>query len=445
MRGAPSLSQEFSQEDALSGFDSREIARIERSSYLWNTLGGLVNAFQSVIMLMVLMRVSTPAVAGVFTIAYASANLFLNLGRYGMRSYQVSDVRQAYSFGAYLRSRVVTTVAMIVASAAYLAFSAVTLDYSADKVLVILFMTLFKAVDAVEDVYFGNYQQMGRLDVAGRLVTFRTASSIAVFGVGVVLTGDLLSPLVATTVYTTVFLVGALAYARRRYNLPRGSRTAPPGSVRDLLRTCFPLFLAAFLLFYIGNAPKYAIDACLGDVEQAYYGFIAMPVFIVGLLASFVYNPIITPMSRFWDEGRTGPFLRAFLQQVVVVLVITAVCDLGAFLIGAPVLGWLYNADLSPYTVELVVLVSGGGLYALTTLFTLGITILRNQRQLVWGYVLVSLAAMVVSNPVASRWGITGASWEYFFLMAVLALWFGIIFAVGFAKGSRRVRRRRSR
>ena len=445
MKGAPSLSQEFSREDALAGLDPRQIAKIERGSYLWNTLGGLVNAFQSVIMLMVLMRVSTAAVAGVFTIAYASANLFLNLGRYGMRSYQVSDVRQAYSFGAYLRSRAITTAAMLVASSAYLAFSAVTLDYSPDKVLVILFMTLFKAVDAVEDVYFGNYQQMGRLDVAGRLVTLRTASSIAVFGVGVVLTDDLLSPLVVTTVYTTAFLVGALVYARRRYNLPRGSRSASPRAVRDLLKTCFPLFLAAFLLFYIGNAPKYAIDACLGDVEQAYYGFIAMPVFIVGLLASFVYNPIITPMSRYWDEGRSSAFLRTFLQQVAVVLAITVVCDLGAFLVGAPVLGWLYNADLEPYTAELVILVSGGGLYALTTLFTLGITILRNQRQLVWGYVLVSLAAMVVSNPVASQWGITGASWEYFVLMAVLALWFGIIFAIGFARGSRNRRPHRSR
>lgn len=440
-----SVERALSCEDALQGLDARQVAKIERASYVWNTLGGLVNAFQSVIMLMVLMRVSTPAVAGVFTIAYANANLFLNLGKYGMRSFQVSDVRQAYTFGAYLRSRVITTAAMVVVSCAYLAFSAVTLDYSADKVLVVLVMGLFKAVDAVEDVYFGNFQQVGRLDVAGRLVTARVASSIVVFGVGVVLSGDLLAPLAIATVYTALFLVAALAYARRRYDLPRGDRRIAPGSVADLLKTCFPLFLAAFLLFYIGNAPKYAIDACLGDVEQAYYGFIAMPVFIVGLLASFVYNPIITPMSRFWDEGRAGEFLRMFLVQVGVVIAITAVCDLGAYLIGLPVLGWLYNADLSPYLAELLVLVSGGGLYALTTLFTLGITIMRNQRQLVWGYVLVAMAAMVVSNPVASRWGIAGASWEYFVLMAALSLCFGIIFAVGFARASRKRGRHCSR
>lgn len=445
MKASSSVERALAQEDALVGLSSREVAKIERNAYIWNTLGGLVNAFQSVIMLMVLMRVSSAAVAGIFTIAYASANLFLNLGKYGMRSYQVSDVHQAYSFGTYLRSRVVTTVAMVVVSAAYLAFSAVTLDYSLDKVLVILFMGLFKAVDAVEDVYFANYQQVGRLDVAGRLVTARVSSSILVFGVGVVVSGELLLPLVVTTVYTAVFLVAALVYAKRRYALPRGERSVAPGSVLGLLKTCFPLFLAAFLLFYIGNAPKYAIDACLGDVEQAYYGFIAMPVFIVGLLASFVYNPIITPMSRFWDEGKRGEFLRMFLKQIVVVIAITAVCDLGSYLIGIPVLGWLYNADLSPYRAELVVLVTGGGLYALTTLFTLGITILRRQRQLVWGYVLVALAAMVVSNPVAARWGIAGASWEYFVLMGVLSLCFGIIFAVGVAKGSRKRGRHCSR
>ena len=123
-----SVERALACEDALQGLDARQVAKIERASYVWNTLGGLVNAFQSVIMLMVLMRVSTPAVAGVFTIAYANANLFLNLGKYGMRSFQVSDVRQAYTFGAYLRSRVFTTAAMVVVSCAYLAFSDVTVD-----------------------------------------------------------------------------------------------------------------------------------------------------------------------------------------------------------------------------------------------------------------------------------------------------------------------------
>ena len=62
---------------------------IERAAYIWNTASGLLNAFQSVIMLTVLTHVCDVTTAGIFTIAYANANLFLNLGRYGVWKFQV--------------------------------------------------------------------------------------------------------------------------------------------------------------------------------------------------------------------------------------------------------------------------------------------------------------------------------------------------------------------
>ena len=65
---------------------------IEKSSYIWNMAGSMLMAFQSVIMLMILTRTVGLGEAGVFTIAYANASLFLNIGKYGMRNFQVSDV-----------------------------------------------------------------------------------------------------------------------------------------------------------------------------------------------------------------------------------------------------------------------------------------------------------------------------------------------------------------
>ncbi len=44
----------------------------QRSAYVWNTAGSMLNAFQSVIMLMVLTRVCDMATAGVFTTACAT-------------------------------------------------------------------------------------------------------------------------------------------------------------------------------------------------------------------------------------------------------------------------------------------------------------------------------------------------------------------------------------
>lgn len=400
----------------------------QRAAYLWNTAGSMLNAFQSVIMLMVLTRVCDMATAGVFTLAYANANLFLNMGSYGMRNFQASDVRPTYGFRAYGRSRLITCVAMVACSYAYLAWSAVTVGYPADKVAAVALMTLFKGVDSVEDVFDGNFQQQGRLDVAGRLMTGRVGSSIVVFAGTVIATRDLVLATGAGFAWTLAFLAFGLVLIRRRLSLPRPCDDAPEQSPWKLLRECLPLFLAAFLLFYVGNAPKYAIDALMDDTAQAQYGFIAMPVFVVGLLAQFVYMPMVEPLSQLWNAGDRRAFVGGFVKQILIVAGITFVCVAGAWLLGVPVLGWLYNTNLAPYQVDLCVLVLGGGFLALAQLFTMGITIMRQQSRLVWGYVAVAIAAALVSNPLVAAWGITGASVAYIACMVVLAGWFGVLF-----------------
>ena len=399
-----------------------------RSAYLWNTAGSMLNAFQSVIMLMVLTRVCDATVAGVFTSAYANANLFLNLGNFGMRNFEASDVEPRYGFAAYLRSRILTSLAMIVCSMAYLAWSAATVGYGPEKVWAIALMALFKCVDVVEDVFGGNFQQQGRLDVAGRLMTLRVGSATLVFCVTAALTKDLVLAIGAATAWAATFLALGLIIIRRRHALPAWHPEAACQRALPLLAECVPVFLAAFLLFYIGNAPKWAIDSTLDDVAQAHYGFIAMPVFVVSLLSQFVYMPMVRPLSDLWDADDRATFRREFVKQIAIVGGITAVCVLGAALLGVPVLGMLYNTDLSPYWMELNVLVLGGGFLALAMLFTMGITIMRQQLSLTPGYVVVAVGAWFASGALVSAWAITGAALCYIGSMVLLAAWSGALF-----------------
>ena len=407
---------------------------IERDAYIWNTAAGLLNAFQSVIMLTVLSHVCDAATAGVFTIAYANANLFLNLGKYGVRNFQVSDVSETYSFSSYHAARIVSVLAMIAFGAAWAIWSSVTVGYSAEKFLVILVMLLFKAIDAYEDVFHGNYQQHGRLDVGARVLTLRMISMIVLYAGLIVVTRDLLVSLSVSTLFTAVFFVVETIWVKRRYSLPHNQIAAsskPHTSLAlSLLKECFPVFLALFLLFYIGNAPKYAIDAVMDDVAQAQYGYIAMPVFVVGLLANFIYNPIIASLSEDWAQGRVRKFARRFALQVLIIAGITVGCIAGAWAIGVPVLNLLYNTELAPYKGDLLILLVGGGFLATATLFTTGLTIIRRQNKLIPGYAAVSIAALVLCTPAVDMGGIHGASLIYLALMTVLTIWFGAVFAL---------------
>ncbi len=398
---------------------------INRASFVWNMAGSMLMAFQSVIMLMILTRVLNLYEAGVFTLAYASANLFLNIGKYGMRNFQVSDVKRQFTFNDYRASRIITTLAMLVVSIIYVAVASAQNNYSSEKSWIIIWMCLFKIVDSIEDVYLGLYQQRDRLDVAGKIITLRMILTITLFAGCIIIFKALLISLIIATIFTTLLLIFFIAITFP--NFKEANQRINMVHVLNLLKVCFPLFLGCFLAFYIGNAPKYAIDSILNDELQACYGFIAMPVFVIGLLNNFIFSPMITKMSILWNDGSKKHFMKLFMIQLFVILIITIICLLGAYILGIPILSILYNTDLAPYKTELLVLLLGGGFLALSGLFVAIMTIIRIQNQQAIGYIIVAILAYFLSPIFVNKYQIMGAAILYLLLMATLCLIFSII------------------
>ncbi|CDB00774.1 membrane protein involved in the export of O-antigen [Lachnospiraceae bacterium CAG:215] len=405
---------------------------IERDSFLWNMIGSMLVAFQSVIMLMILTRVLGLVDAGVFTIAFANANLFLNIGKYGMRNFQVSDVKRQFSFADYKTSRIITVLAMLLVSVGYTLYTAYENTYSIEKTQIIIWMCLFKIVDAIEDVYHGYYQQENRLDIASKCLALRMFSTILVFSLGLICFKNQLTALIISTILTTfLFLIftkwtiGEFHSSFVKYNKE---------NVILLLKLCFPLFAGAFLSFYIGNAPKYAIDATLSDDLQACYGFIAMPVFVIGLLNSFIFNPMLYKLTRLWNSGKVKKFVIQTILQSGIVFLITIICIEGAYLLGIPVLSWLYNTDLSPYKTELLILLLGGGFLGFSGLLSAFITIIRCQKWIMWGYLFIAILAFIFSNPIVKMYRMLGAAILYTALMGGLCVIFVFLFLCGILK-----------
>lgn len=408
---------------------------ITRDSFIWNMIGSMLNAFQSVIMLMILTRTGSLLEAGIYTIAYANANLFLMIGKYGMRNFQVSDVKEQFSFAEYRISRYLTTIIMLLVSIGYTIYASKTNDYTANKSMCIIWMCLFKLVDSIEDAYHGLYQQKGRLDIAGKCMTIRMIMTILIFSLSVIFLKSLLPALIISTIATAIIFIIFTAFTYGEFKCSHENTCKD--KIWLLLKVCFPLFLGSFLAFYIGNAPKYAIDSTLNDELQACYGFIAMPVFVIGLLNNFIFNPIITKMSFMWNEKDFKSFKKLFLTQIIIIIAITAVCEAGAYLIGIPVLSLMYNTNLVPYKTELLILLLGGGFLALSGLFVTIITIMRMQKTLLFGYGTVAILAYIASPIIVKQYAMTGAAVLYLFLMIFLCILFIIPLLYGIKKSKK--------
>lgn len=400
---------------------------IKRDGYTWNTLSATMFALQSAIVLIVINRTNGIEDAGIFSIAYAVGSLMYYIGEYGVRKYQVSDISEQMSFTDYHSHRIVACAITLLVIAVYIANGYYRLGYSSYKSLSILLICLIKVVEAYSEVFFGRFQQVGRLDVAAKTNLFRTVIGVIAFIISLLITHDMLISLSMWLLFIIIaFMTSSLVIYKSFGSIECSFNWE---KIARIFIDCLPLFSGYFLLLYVGNAPKYAIDSCLGDADQARYNFIFMPVFAIGLLANFVFNPILVRLAHSWDEGDRITFKKSVVRQIFVIAAITMLAIFTALTIGTPVLGALYNTSLSEYKIELAILMIGGGMLALVNFFAVIVTVMRYQNRLIVGYVIMSALAWIMSKSIVQQYGIRGACILYTLLMALQALIFaGITF-----------------
>lgn len=393
------------------------------NGYIWNSAAGLVNAGESVILSMVVTRTDGMLEAGILSVAFAVGNLMMTIGKFGVRDYQATDVKGQFSFADYFWTRVLTSALMLLTTAGYLLYGTYTMGYSGQKAAVVAAICMIYTIESVEDVFWGLYQQRQSLDTGAKVFLIRWLLILAAVA-GLLAAGKGLAA--ASVAGAAVCLAAFLVFNTAAF-LGFHEKLAPVRwqAVWRILRDCAPLAAVSFFSFYVTNAPKYAIDRHLPQEVQACYGFVAMPVFVIGLLNGFIYQPALVRTALEWKEGRVASFRRRAVKQCFILCGLTVVCVFGAYVCGIPVLSFLYHADLRGYRDELLLLVFSGGMLAYTGYFCVLLTIMRRQKLLLYVYGTASVPAFLFMDMVVKHYGVMGAAVFYTFLMSVLAGGFG--------------------
>lgn len=390
-------------------------------NFRWNAAAGLVNAAEAVILLMVAGRTNGLEDAGILTIAFAVGNLFVTVGKYGVRNYQVTDLENRFCFTAYYSQRILSVLLMGTVTAAYMTACRIWKGYSWYKISIVVLICMIYMVESLEDVFWGYYQKNGHLDLGAKIFAGRWLLHLLIASAMLVFTRNLTVSLLAGLAGGAVFSICA-----NRKQIA-GSDEKPewkPALAFPVFKACFPLFLSTFMTNYVANAPKYAIDRYMPSTAQACYGYIAMPVFVVSLLNSFLYQPLLVDLTVDWKEKRLKKFRRRLYRQFAFLVLLTAACVAGGFVCGIPVLSFLYHVDLSSYQAELVILLAAGGLQAAAAYAGVVMTIMRIQKKVMYGYGTVSVAACLCTGRFVREYGVRGAAWLYAGWMACLALFF---------------------
>lgn len=409
---------------------------MKKSDYVWNTMAGLFNASEAVILSMIVTRMTNLGDAGMLTVAFAVGNLMMTIGKFGVRNYQVTDMEHRFSLSDYMKTRIVTVWFMLITVAGYLIHGYFNLEYGRKKITVILAVCLIYAVESLEDVVWGYYQGRYRLDAGARMFCFRWMGIFIGFPVALYFTRDLAVALLLCLVISFISFIILLHFSYPRICSEEDRfinltiNTDDIKTIGRILKIVFPLFSISFLSFYENNAPKYAIDACLTDEVQACYGFVAMPVFVIGLFSNFVYQPTLVFMAMEWEQGKIKALKRRIRGQILVIMGISVVCIIGAYLLGIPVLSFLYRTDLSNYKRELMLLLFASIFLAVSEYQSVVLTIMRCQRMIWQPHCIVSLIAAIGLKRIVARYGTAGAAMYYLVLMIMLCIMYDAIFII---------------
>ena len=399
---------------------------LEKENMIWNMTGSFVYAFTIMVLSFLVLRIAGEEQGGIFSFGFSTVGqqMFL-LAYFGIRPFHITDGTNQYRFGDYLHHRYVTCALALLLGAGYLA----CIGYSWQKAQIIFLLIVYKVIDGFADVYESEFQRQGCLYLTGRSNTFRTILSVGIFLATLVSGVGLFAACAAAVLGQIAGVVLFDIVVLRELKRVDYGWSAKQGV--SLTASSILLFVSVFLDFYIFSAAKYAIDAHLGDAASGYFNVIFMPTSVINLAAGFVIRPFLTYLTDCWNEHRFSDFKKKLLTIMAVIGGLTVLAVGGTVVLGRPVLAlleWLlgksYSGTLTALWPAFIMIVLGGGFYAVLNLYYYALVILRRQKLIFGIYAVLTVLAAILAPRLTVALGIFGAAFAYLILMIVMAAGF---------------------
>ena len=334
-----------------------------RSKFAWNMVGSMSNALASFVLLTMVTRLNGSNDGGLFSLAFSTAQMLTAIGCFETRAIQVTDVKRKLEFKDYFTFRFMTSMVMMLCT--------------------------------------------------------------IVFGITLAMAHNLLLSSIAMCVAELVFI--AFFDYRLSKNYEVCKLEVRLDKWKKLFQQCFPLFIGSFMLSYMINASRYAIDGSMSNEMQNYYGFLLMPAFVINLFSLFGFRPMLTPMANYWNEKNRKGFVKIVRNSLIWIGILTVGAVSGAYLLGIWFLNIISGLDLSDYRIELVIVMLGGSMNAIITVCYYVLTVMRKQFQILAGYGVGFFIALIVPRMLVKSYGLTGAVAAYGIPMAATVICFMIL------------------
>lgn len=377
-----------------------------KKNVIWNAIGNITYLVCQWVVTVLVTVIGGFEDAGVLSIAMSVSATVQTLAMFGIRSYQVSDLKNKYTDTCYVGFRTLTcALAMIVC----VIFSLVS-GYLGGQLLAICLFMIFRLAESYADVLHGIAQKNGRLDIAGKSFTVKGIGLLICFLVGYVLSKELNIGLLCMMLFSlSVTLV---------YDLPSAKRLAifslldTPRHCARLAMETLPLFVYLFLYSALSTVPKLILEGQCGEVILGAYSSIFAPAMLLQAATGYLYNPFATQFAQHLGEGDRKKFCSLLIKIVLAMLVIAIVVMFLAQFLGEFALVLVFGEKIKEYVLFLNPILIVNFAISFLGFFCMLTVVLRKFKRLLLGCGAAFAICLFLTKPLIGQYEANGCSYS---------------------------------
>jgi O-antigen/teichoic acid export membrane protein len=383
-----------------------------RTGFSWALLGNVVFAASQWGMVVAVARTGTPANVGQFALGLAISSPVIHLTNCGLRPVLAVDVAETYTFGQYLRLRLVSILPAL--ALVFGIASAVASDRTAWTMATLI--AAAKCVESVSDIYYGLMQRAQRQDFIARSQVIRGPLSVAALYAGTRLTGSVVAGILGWLLSAAAVL---FLHDQRAGWRPAAAPTEPRQraidtnrwKLRGLLRATWLLGVSLMLMSLGTNIPRLFVERYRGASDLGVFAAMTMLISAGGLAVGALCQSAVPVLANYFAARDARAYGRLMLRMLVQVSALGVAAVLGAIIAGPFILRAVYGPAYAAYARELLPwLIAVGAIGYLTNVLFYGMTASQAFRAQAPIFLVSNAICAVSCLLLLPRFGLYGAT-----------------------------------
>ena len=356
-------------------------------------------------------RINGMEIAGMFAYGYAIACLLWIVSIYFNRIFQVSNDETKNK--TFIKYRYITCFVMFLLSIVI----ALVSTNNITKMIIIILLCLFRNIEAVSDVYYGIFQKNDKLDYVGKSMFVKAILGIVALTIIDYLTKDIILSIVGLLI---VNVIGTFIdmYMCKKYISDEKDKNKSEDIIK-IFKLALPIFLFSFLSIGLVNMQKYFIGFLETEEIQDIFNIIIMPATVMSLCGQYLAIPFMKILSDSYTKKEYDKFDKVNIKIMLILLGIGILATIAIYFIGISILEIIYDVPLKEYSLGICAIVIISIFYALTTILSTSLTIMKKNSQQLAIYAIVTAIAAISSFILIKQFGINGAVISYCSSLAI--------------------------